>query len=221
MSSVTLPTALPLRLLKLAIAALVLKTTASVVLGYVDYLPPNFDAHFLLGREAYFWGAYGIAFYVHLVAGPLSLVLALLLVSTTLRSSFRAWHRWIGRVQVANILLLLTPSGLWMSWYAATGTIAAVGLALLAMATAVCAGMGWRSAVRRQMASHQQWMQRTFLLLLSAVVIRVLGGLATFFELDAVWIYPASVWISWLLPLAMYEFWAQYRASPVPARLAT
>ncbi|ADB14926.1 hypothetical protein Psta_0230 [Pirellula staleyi DSM 6068] len=221
MLSANFPTVFAIRLLMLAIGALVLKTTASVVLGYVDYLPPNFDADFLLGREAYFWGAYGIAFYVHLLAGPLSLVLTLLLVSTTLRCHFPTWHRWLGRVQVANILLLLTPSGLWMSWYAATGTIAAVGLALLAIATALCTIIGWRFAIRRQFLEHQHWMQRTYLLLLSAVVIRILGGLATVWEFNATWIYPASVWISWLVPLVIFELWRWHRAGRVQPSAVT
>jgi len=48
-------------------------------LGYVDYFSPRVGDDFLIGRGKNFWGAYGIAFYVHLLAGPLSLVLALLI----------------------------------------------------------------------------------------------------------------------------------------------
>src|SRR5688500_7254703 len=47
-------------------ALLVLKVTLSVVIGYSEYFPPDFDAQFLLGRESYFWGAYSWAFYTHL-----------------------------------------------------------------------------------------------------------------------------------------------------------
>jgi hypothetical protein len=42
--------------LTVAAALLIVKVTLSVILGYRDYLPPNFDADFLLGRESYFWG---------------------------------------------------------------------------------------------------------------------------------------------------------------------
>jgi len=35
---------------------LIWKVTASVVIEYRNYLPPNFEATFLLGREEYFYG---------------------------------------------------------------------------------------------------------------------------------------------------------------------
>ncbi len=54
-----------------AAVLLVCKVTLSVVSGYGRYFPPDFDADFLLGREAYFFGPYRWAFYTHLVAGPI------------------------------------------------------------------------------------------------------------------------------------------------------
>jgi hypothetical protein len=43
------------------------------------------------------------------------------------------------------------------------------------------------------------------LLLLSAVVIRLMGGLATVLHWDAQWLYPLACWTSWLVPLLIYE----------------
>jgi hypothetical protein len=48
-------------------------------------------------------------------------------------------------------------------------------------------------------------MSRTFVLLCSAVVIRMIGGLATIAQFDAAWLYPVSTWASWLVPLAIFE----------------
>jgi hypothetical protein len=104
------------------------------------------------------------------------------------------------------VLLLVAPSGLWMARYAATGAVAGAGLGSLAVATAVCVVLGWRAAVRRRFDIHQRWMWRTLLLLCSAVVIRMLGGLATVAQFDAVWFYPLSTWVSWLAPLLIFEF---------------
>jgi hypothetical protein len=188
-------------------ALLVLKVTLSVVIGYREYLPPNFEADFLLGREAYFWGPYASAFFAHLAVGPVSLVLGTLLISERFRRFAPRWHRRLGRVQVAGILLLLVPSGLWMARYAVTGAAAGAGLATLAVATAVCTALGWRRAVQRRFGEHRQWMWRTYLLLCSAVIIRLIGGLATVLESDALWVYPLSAWGSWLVPLAISECW--------------
>lgn len=193
------------RLLAMAAMLLVGKVTASVVIDYRRYLPPDFTADFLRGREAYFWSGYHWAFYVHLVAGPLSLLLGTLLISDRFRDWAPLWHRRLGRIQVACVLGMLTPSGLWMAQYAETGAIAGAGLASLAIAAAVCISLGWRAAVRRQFVAHRRWMGRTYMLLCSAVVIRLIGGLATVTQFDAAWLYPLSAWASWLLPLAVFQ----------------
>jgi len=186
-------------------ALLILKVTLSVVIGYRSYLPPDFDSDFLLGRESYFWGPYCWAFYTHLVAGPVSLVVGMILISERFRRFAPRWHRRLGRLQVACVLLLVAPSGLWMAWYAATGAVAGAGLGSLAITTAVCIALGWRAAVGRRFDDHRRWMWRTFLLLCSAVVIRLVGGMATVVHFDALWLYPLSAWASWIVPLLVFE----------------
>lgn len=184
---------------------LVGKVTFSIVAGYRSYFPPDFESDFLLGREPYFWGAYGWSFYTHLAAGPMTLLVGTLLVSDRFRTRAPRWHRGLGRVQGLCVLLLLVPSGLWMARYAATGTIAALGLGSLAVATAACVLLGWKAAVERRFADHRRWMWRTYMLLCSAIVIRMMGGLATVAGFDALWLYPLSTWASWLLPLMAFE----------------
>jgi hypothetical protein len=93
-----------------------------------------------------------------------------------------------------------------MAYRAMTGPIAAVGFALLAITTAACMAMGWRTAVQRRFAEHRRWMQRCFVLLCSAVVVRVIGGLLTVIDYGPAWPYQAAAWGSWLVPLAIYEF---------------
>ena len=193
------------RVLTILAVLMICKVTLSVVIEYRHYLPPNFESDFLQGRETYFWGAYGWAFYTHLVAGPASLVLGTILVSRRFRGSAPVWHRRLGRLQGICVLLLLVPRGLWMAWYAATGAVAALGLGSLAIATAACVLLGWKAAVELRFADHERWMWRTYMLLLSAVVIRMIGGLATVAGLDALWLYPFSTWASWLVPLVVFE----------------
>lgn len=202
-------------------SVLVVKVALGVLLQYGDYFPPNFQSDFLSGRETYFWGGYHWAFYVHLISGPGTLLLGTLLVSDWFRSRVPMWHRRLGQVQVALILLLVAPSGLYMAWYADTGAVAGAGLGTLAIATGACASAGWRAAVTRRFAVHRRWMLRTFILLCSAVVIRMIGGLATVLAFDAPWLYPASCWISWLMPLLIFESWQileprRASLSPVP-----
>jgi len=193
------------RVLAIVTVVLILKVTVSVMAGYRDYFPPNFDAEFLRGRQSYFHGIYALAFYAHIVSGPISLVLGLVLISESFRKRFPKWHRSFGKAQVVLVLFLLAPSGLWMALYAQTGTVAAIGFSLLAIATATCVLFGWQTAVKRRFAEHRRWMTRCFLLLCAAVVVRLIGGLASVFALWDSWLYPAAAWASWLVPLAAFE----------------
>ena len=193
------------RALVVVTGLLVLKVTAEVMLGYVNYFPANFGSDFLRGRERYFFGAYRWAFYPHIASGPLAIVLGLVQISDSFRRRFPKWHRNLGRLHLLNVLCVVTPSGLWMSYYASTGAIAAIGFAILALMTGMCSVLGWRAAVMRQFARHKRWMWRCFLLLCSAVVLRLLGGLGTVIGVQSDWFDPVASWSSWLVPLAAFE----------------
>jgi hypothetical protein len=193
------------RILAILTGVLVLKVTASVVSNYPGYFPPDFATEFLRGREPHFTGAYRWAFYTHILSGPVALVLGLALMAERSRGRFPRIHRAFGRIQVACVLLLVTPSGLWMARYAAAGPIAAAGLAALAIATAACASLGAWSAMTGRFMDHRRWMWRCYLLLCSAVVLRLIGGLGTVTGVAAPWIDPLATWLSWLTPLAVFE----------------
>ena len=200
----SLSTKLP-RFLAFLAGLLILKVTVSVILGYRDYFPPNFESDFLRGRESYFSGNYQWAFYSHIVSGPVSLILGLILISEQFRIRFPSWHRCLGKAQIVLVLVLLAPSGLWMAYYAETGVVAAIGFSGLALATGLCALFGWQSAVQKRFVDHRRWMLRCYLLLCSAVILRLIGGLATVTAVEGTWSYPLAAWASWLLPLAAFE----------------
>jgi small-conductance mechanosensitive channel len=129
----------------------------------------------------------------------------LALLSDHFRAQYPAGHRFLGKTQAAIVLCLLVPSGLWMARYAETGAVAGMGFALLAIATGACVLLGWHFAVRKNFAEHRRWMWRCYLLLCSAVVLRLIGGLATVTDAGGGWIYPLAAWASWLVPLAAFE----------------
>lgn len=185
--------------------ALVLRVTFSVVWNYRNYLPPNFSSDFLRGRESYFFGTYSWAFYVHLVSGPITLILGTLLVIDAFRTTFPGWHNRLGRIQGMCVLGFMTPSGLYMAFYAEAGPIAAVGFVFLALITAACMILGWRTAMQRKFAAHRRWMWRSYTLMCSAVVIRIVGGFGAVMGIDAPWVYQTSAWMSWIAPLVVFE----------------
>ena len=193
--------------LKLAICVLILSVTWKIVEKYVDYFPPDFTSNFLLDRETYFFGSYQWAFYPHLLAGPLSLMLGMVLLSDRFRTRFPQWHSLLGRVQVVSVLFVIAPSGFWMALHAHAGVGVKLGFALLAVATGWSAFLGVRFAIKRQFPNHQLWMWRCYVLLCSAVVTRLIGGAFFMAGLYGEWTYLFTAWASWLVPLVAFEIY--------------
>ena len=126
-------------------------------------------------------------------------------MSNRFRLRHRSWHRYLGRFQVLSVLLLIAPTGLLMAFHAASGPIAGLGFAILAVLTGICTAVGWRLAVMRQFAAHRRWMSRSFLLLCSAVVLRLAGGLGTVLGMQSAAFDPIAAWVCWAAPLATFE----------------
>jgi uncharacterized membrane protein len=204
--------------LRLLAVVLILRVLAAILANYPDYFPPNFDSLFLQGREATFTGAYRPAFYVHIFSGPVVLLGGLILLSESVRRRHAGLHRWLGRVQVIVLLALVLPSSVVMSRHAFGGWPAGLSFLLLSAATASCAILGVVYARRRRFAQHRRWMVRSYVLICSAVALRLISGAAGLFEVPSPeGAYVVAAWSSWLLPLAALEMMERLPA-PRPDR---
>jgi uncharacterized membrane protein len=193
-------------ILRCLAVVLILRVLAAILANYPDYFPPHFDALFLQGRERTFTGVYRPAFYVHIFAGPVVLLGGLILLSETVRRRYGSLHRVLGRIQVGVLLLLLLPSSVVMSRHAFGGWPAGLSFLLLSAATAGCAVVGVASARRGCYQPHRRWMLRCYVLLCSAVVLRLISGAASLIGVPSPeGAYIAAAWSSWLLPLAALE----------------
>ena len=186
--------------------ALVLRVLAATLANYPDYFPPNFDSLFLQGREATFAGGYRVAFYAHIVSSPFVLSAGLILLSEPVRTRSPRWHRRLGRAWALVLLLFVLPSGAVMARHAFGGRPAGLSFLTLSAATAGCAITGVVHARGRRYARHRRWMVRTYILVCSAVALRLMSGAAGLIGVpDPETAYVAAAWASWLLPLAAYE----------------
>ena len=185
---------------------LILRVLATILANYPDYFPPNFDSLFLQGREATFTGAYRPAFYVHIFSGPVVLLNGLILLSEYVRRRHGGLHRVLGRVQVVVLLLFVLPSSVVMSRHAFGGWPAGLSFLLLSAATAGCAIVGVVHARRRRYDRHRRWMLRSYVLICSAVALRLISGAAGLVGVPSPeGAYIVAAWSSWLFPLAAYE----------------
>ncbi len=196
-----------------ALALLFVKVLLAIVYDYRWYFPANFGSAFLTGREALFHGSYRAAFYAHIISGPLVVILGSCLMLTGGNRRFRQFHRYGGRVQILTVILIVAPSGFVMALSAHAGPIAALGFALLSLATAATAIITIRQAQTRKFQSHQRWANRCFILLCSPLLLRLFAGALMVLQWDSEWTYRLNAWISWLIPLAIYEFGWRFPAS--------
>ena len=186
-------------------AALLLRVLVSILIEYRFYFPANFASAFLTGREATFVGIYVPAFYVHIIAGPLAVVIGTILWLSGGRARFRHAHRLLGRVQMFIVLAGLVPSGLVMASRAFAGPVAGLGFATLSAVTGFAAVATLAYAVNKQFLVHQRWATRCYILLCSPLLLRVVGGSLVVFQLESELTYRLNAWLSWLVPLIIYE----------------
>ena len=184
---------------------LVLRVLWGILSNYPSYFPADFRTSFLVDRERYFHGFYRTSFYVHIVSSPISLIVGLFLISSYSRRWVPRVHRIFGRIQIATVCLAVAPSGFVMSFYALGGVLSTVAFLLLSVLTGATALIGFRSALMGQFQEHQRWMWRCWILLSSALILRLLTMVLSSFGLEPLMLYRVNVWLSWLIPLMVLE----------------
>lgn len=187
------------------LVALFFKVLVSIVLEYRNYFPANFESNFLAGREEFFSGSYRFAFYAHIISGPICLLIAAFLMFSGKRKSLGHWHRRLGKTLASLVLLVMLPSGLVMATQALTGPIAGAAFFVLVFTTAFCVSMASWHASQRRFAIHQTWATRSFILLCSPMLLRLMTGATIVLEVDNEWTYRFAAWGSWSIPLAVFE----------------
>lgn len=190
-------------LIRIGIAFLTLSVGWGIVANFVSYFPPDFESDFLYAREEYFWGWYSTAFYIHIVTSPIALLTGLLGLSRWLLRKSPRTHRLIGRTYAYLTLLAVVPSGMVIAIKSYAGVGPTLSFLLLGVATWTCTLCGIMQAIRKNIPSHQVWMTRSFLLMFSAIVLRLNEKL--FQGIDPEIAYRVNSWISWVPLIVLFE----------------
>lgn len=204
----------------IAVVILFVRIFLGILVEYRWYFPADFDrSAFLSGRRYTFDAPYRAAFYVHILSGPLAIILGSWLMISGNRPTVRSWHRLAGKLQMFVVLALVVPSGLVMAKSAYAGPVAAAGFGLLSLATGVSAAAAVYFAMTRRLQIHQRWATRCFVLLVSPLILRLVSGAVIVLQCESQLSYQLNAWLSWLIPLAAIEVWWRIRPS-VGNRLA-
>ena len=183
------------------------KVLVEMVFEYRFYFPADFGSSFLMGKKAIFHGAYRLAFYSHIVFGPITVLLGAYLMFRGGSGKRISLHRKLGRIQMLIVLLVIVPSGLVMAMRAYTGTIAVLGFVTQAIGTGVCGIAAIWAVLNKRMQSHQRWASRCFVFLCAPLILRIVSGGTIVLQVDTDMTYRLTTWGSWLVPIVIQELY--------------
>jgi len=156
-----------------------------------------------------------IAMYLHVIFGPLALLIGGFQFYPGWRSKHPAYHRWAGRTYVSSMLL----SGFGASVMAITtnaGPVAAAGFGGLAIASIFTTVRGYLLARAGKYQQHRRWMIRSYVLAFAAVTLRLhIPMFLIVFGMEFAAAYVIIAWSCWV-PNLLYGEWYVRKYAAIP-----
>lgn len=177
-----------------------------LVLGFA-HAPPELQA-------STFPSPYGLV--VHAGAAGAALLIGPWQFIRSLRAKRPRLHRWMGRAYV-TACLIGGVSGALIAPFTAAGPIAGSGFLALGLAWLWCTTMAYAAATRRDFATHERWMVRSFALTFAAVTLRLYLPISAIAGIEFFPAYRVIAWLCWVPNLAFAELWLRARR---PRRVA-
>ena len=190
-------------------------TTFSLLLVYntIPYFSFNSDFSFIEERSLLFANdVYNKAFYIHIFAGAVCILTALIQFSRYLLKKAGTIHRWSGRIYVFVVLFLGAPTGLYMSFFA-KGSIWERSLFLfMAIAWFITTLYGLTTILKKNVLAHKIWMIRSYAMAMTAVTFRIYHIIFYLLDWGHLENYELSLWISVMGNMLVAE-WFIYKKS--------
>ncbi len=170
------------------------------------YFSLQTDVKFLLIKQ---WvinnDVWRIAFFVHVLT---SLFLVLAGFTQFLSpSKFSSVHRFAGRVYVCILLFLSGPAGFFMSLYANGGVSSRIAFTLLSILWIYFTARAWIEIKKRNYATHENFMIRSYALTLSALTLRAWKFIIVLlFHPHPMDGYMIAAWLGWIPNLLIAEW---------------
>src|SRR5262245_2503901 len=153
-----------------------------------------------------------LALRVHVVAAAISLPGCLLLSLGVVIRRLPRFHRWLGRVVGAVVLLALVPAGFYLSWFAKGGAASPAGFVLSGAIVAVAMVQGVRTARARRFREHRRWVLHVLAQLSVAVTSRAMLFAFDAAAVDEQLAYLVSLWVPVVASFGLVELLTRPRA---------
>jgi uncharacterized membrane protein len=200
---------------KAFLSFLILSIAALIFHKSLDYFHPDFTCGYLIGKQNFFDGIFKYGLYAHIIGTPICILIGTLQIFFRFEKKYPKLHRNAGKVYVATVLFFAAPGGFIMAFSAIGGQLSELCFLLLAMLWMYFTYQAYKTARERNFLEHKKHMTRSFLLMLSAINLRILSFLFNhYLEFDSVQMYIWAAWLSWLPSLLIYELllWKKSKA---------
>jgi uncharacterized membrane protein len=156
------------------------------------------------GAYTMFWPRRGWL-WTHLAGGGLTIVLGPLQFLTRWPRAYPRLHRWMGRIYMIGLLIACTG---------ATGLITTSPAPFEIRTACAATALAWLTTAlialiaihRGRVVLHRRWMTRNYLVTLSPITFRIfLHSLIAMKLAPSPTVIAILLWLSWLLPLIIYE----------------
>jgi hypothetical protein len=184
-----------------------------LIYNTLPYFTFNKEFSFIEERSFLFKSAiYNSCFYIHIFAGALCILTALVQFSRYILKKTKAIHRWSGRIYVFVVLFLGSPTGLYMSFFAKGSFWERALFMFMAVFWFITTLYGFTTILKKNVLAHKIWMIRSYSMAMTAVTFRIYH--IVFFLLDWGHLenYELSLWIS-VIGNMLFAEWIIYRKS--------
>lgn len=190
----------------IAFGCLLLFFTTTVYLSFRD------DIHFLLAKPDLVHDVvWRPVFYFHIVSGMLCIASGPFQFLPGFRRNYPAFHKTLGKVYVAAILLVSAPTGLYMAFFAEGGFWSAAGFFVLSLLWWATTFKAYQAIRKGNVDTHRQFMAYSFALTFSAVTLRIwVPLLSNFLYVDHHFTVVVTAWINWIPNLLLAHLFVKF-----------
>jgi hypothetical protein len=168
-----------------------------LVYNTLPYFSFSKDFDFIVERNFLFQSRiYNTCFYVHIAAGALCILTALVQFSRYILKRTKGVHRFCGKIYVFVVIFLAAPTGLYMSFFAKGSFWERSLFMFMAIWWFFTTYFGLTTVHKRNIVAHKVWMMRSYAMAMTAVTFRVYHIIFYLLDWGHLENYELSLWIS-------------------------
>ena len=187
--------------------------TGIMLLKIIPYMDFGFSTNFLGTKtDAVLYKThFRIAFYVHITTSLIVMGTGIFQFFPVILRKFPRFHRLMGKMYIALILLLAAPSGLVLAVYANGGLAAKVGFTIQCFVWWFTTYFAFMEIKRGNIAKHIDMMLRSYAVTLAAMSLRLESYIMYYaFETKPIETYLTVTWLSWVGNLLLIELFIYF-----------